>query len=122
MKDPAAGMREPSPAASSKQPEENQKAPMASRGFLILLTSPPSREENPPKLCFPRRASGFGSIGMYRPPPLRTRSVPDDKKVLLIDPHQLTRNACASDLRRLLDPRTQWGGLWIRRSGEGKQT
>jgi hypothetical protein len=34
-------MREPSPAASSKQPEENQKAPMASLGFLILLTSPP---------------------------------------------------------------------------------
>jgi CheY-like chemotaxis protein len=37
---------------------------------------------------------------MYQPPPLRARSVLDDKKVLLIDSHQLTRNACATVLRR----------------------
>jgi DNA-binding NtrC family response regulator len=36
---------------------------------------------------------------MYQPPPLRARSVFDDKKVLLIDPHQLTRDARASVLR-----------------------
>jgi hypothetical protein len=36
---------------------------------------------------------------MYQPPPLRARSVFDDKKVLLIDPHQPTRNARASVFR-----------------------
>ena len=35
---------------------------------------------------------------MYQPPPLR-RSVFDDKKVLLIDPHQCTRDVRASVLR-----------------------
>ena len=36
---------------------------------------------------------------MYQPPPLRGRSVFDDKKVLLIDPHQPTRNARANVFR-----------------------
>lgn len=36
---------------------------------------------------------------MYQPPPLRGRSVFDDKKVLLIDSHQPTRNARASVFR-----------------------
>jgi len=36
---------------------------------------------------------------MYQPPPLRARSVFDDKRVLLIDPHQPTRNARASVFR-----------------------
>ncbi len=36
---------------------------------------------------------------MYQPPPLRARSAFDDKKVLLIDPHQPTRNARASVFR-----------------------
>ncbi|MFZ0278303.1 MAG: hypothetical protein WA254_22910 [Candidatus Sulfotelmatobacter sp.] len=35
---------------------------------------------------------------MYQPPPLR-RSVFDDKKVLLIDPHRCTRDVRASVLR-----------------------
>ncbi len=35
---------------------------------------------------------------MYQPPPLR-RSVFDDKKVLLIDPHQCTRDVRANVLR-----------------------
>jgi len=36
---------------------------------------------------------------MYQPPPLRGRSVFDDKKLLLIDPHQPTRNARANVFR-----------------------
>ena len=36
---------------------------------------------------------------MYQPPPLRARSVFDDKKVLLIDPHQRARDVRASVLR-----------------------
>src|SRR5258707_6260870 len=36
---------------------------------------------------------------MYQPPPLRVRSVFDGKKVLLIDPHQSTRDVRASVLR-----------------------
>ncbi len=36
---------------------------------------------------------------MYQPPPLRGRSVFDDKKLLLIDSHQPTRNARANVLR-----------------------
>jgi hypothetical protein len=36
---------------------------------------------------------------MYQPPPLRGRSVFDDKKVLLIDPHQRSRDVRASVLR-----------------------
>ena len=36
---------------------------------------------------------------MYQPPPLRGRSVFDDKKLLLIDPHRPTRNARANVFR-----------------------
>ena len=36
---------------------------------------------------------------MYQPPPLRGRSVFDDKKVLLINPHQRTRDVRARILR-----------------------
>jgi DNA-binding NtrC family response regulator len=36
---------------------------------------------------------------MYQPPPLRACSVFDDKKVLLIDPHQRARDVRASVLR-----------------------
>jgi DNA-binding NtrC family response regulator len=36
---------------------------------------------------------------MYQPPPLRARSVFDDKKILLIDPRQPTRDARARVLR-----------------------
>ena len=36
---------------------------------------------------------------MYQPPPFRGRSVFDDKKVLLIDPHQRARDVRASVLR-----------------------
>jgi DNA-binding NtrC family response regulator len=36
---------------------------------------------------------------MYQPPPLRGRSVFDDKKLLLIDPHQPTRDARADVFR-----------------------
>jgi DNA-binding NtrC family response regulator len=36
---------------------------------------------------------------MYQPPPLRSRSLFDDKKVLLIDPHQHARDVRASVLR-----------------------
>ena len=36
---------------------------------------------------------------MYQPPPLRSRSVCDDKKVLLIDPHHRARDVRASVLR-----------------------
>ena len=43
-----------------------------------------------------RRQSG--QCGMYQPPPLRGRPVFDDKKVLLIDPHQRARDVRASVL------------------------
>ncbi len=46
-----------------------------------------------------REARQLGSCGMYQPPPLRGRSVFDGKKVLLIDPHQPTRDVRASVLR-----------------------
>jgi DNA-binding NtrC family response regulator len=36
---------------------------------------------------------------MYQPPPLRARSIFDDKRVLLIDPHQRARDVRASVLR-----------------------
>ena len=36
---------------------------------------------------------------MYQPPPLRGRSVFDDNQLLLIDPHQPTRNVRASVFR-----------------------
>jgi hypothetical protein len=36
---------------------------------------------------------------MYQPPPFRGRSVFDDKKVLLIDPHERARDVRASVLR-----------------------
>ena len=45
-----------------------------------------------------RKCASFRQCGMYQPPPLR-RSVFDDKKVLLIDPHQCTRDVRASVLR-----------------------
>jgi hypothetical protein len=65
--------------------------------FSISLDFPPSREENPAKL--PIDALPFRKFRMYQPPPLRGRSVFDDKKLLLIDSHQPTRNARASVFR-----------------------
>jgi len=65
--------------------------------FPISLDFPPSWEENPAKLstdALPLRKSR-----MYRPPPLRGRSVFDDKKLPLIDPHQPTCNARANVFR-----------------------
>ena len=56
-----------------------------------------SGEENPRKP--PTDALRFRNYRMYQPPPLRGRSVFDDKKLLLIDPHQPTRNARASVFR-----------------------
>src|ERR1700676_5520678 len=69
----------------------------AVRAFLISVDFPSSREENPPKL--PTDVLRLPKFGMYQPPPLRARSVFDDKKVLLIDPHQPTRNARANVFR-----------------------
>lgn len=67
------------------------------RRFAISLDFPPSREENPAK-----RSTGtlpFRKFRMYQPPPLRGRSVFDDKKLLLIDAHQPTCKARASVFR-----------------------
>ena len=65
--------------------------------FHISIDFPPSREENPPKP--PTDALRFRKYRMYQPPPLRGRSVFDDKNLLLIDLHQPTRNARASVFR-----------------------
>ena len=65
--------------------------------FPISLDFPPSREENPAKLS--TDALPFRKFRMYQPPPLRGRSVFDDKKLLLIDPHQPTCNARANVFR-----------------------
>ncbi len=92
------GMGQPSPAASSRPIQiETKKAPTGHRGLSIFLDFPCSRAENPLKLS--TDAFRFRKFGMYQPPPLRARSVFDDKKLLLIDPHQHTRNARASVFR-----------------------
>jgi len=62
-----------------------------------VVDFPSSREENPPKL--PTDVLRFRRCGMYQPPPFRGRSVFDDKKVLLIDPHEHARDVRARVLR-----------------------
>lgn len=59
-----------------------------------LDSAPPGRRIRR-KRRFQHKRSSFGSAGLYQPPPLRGHSVFDDKKVLLIDPHQLARDARA---------------------------
>ena len=66
--------------------------------FSIFLDFHLSQDENPARPAFATEARQFRQCGMYQPPPLR-RSVFDDKKVLLIDPHQCTRDVRASVLR-----------------------
>jgi len=70
---------------------------LAIGAFPFLLTSFPPCEENPPKLATAARR--FPKLGMYQLPPLRARSVFDDKDVLLIDPHPPTRDTRARVLR-----------------------
>jgi CheY-like chemotaxis protein len=67
--------------------------------LISLLTPTPSRS----RLCashFPKkRALWFRVYLMYRPPPLRGRPVLADKRVLLIDRRQATREVRAAHLR-----------------------
>lgn len=86
-----------SPGWYGKGANKGTQAPTGHRGFSISLDLHPTREENPPKP--PTDALWFRTFGMYQPPPLRARSVFDDKKVLLIDPHQRARDVRASVLR-----------------------
>ena len=65
--------------------------------FSIFLDFNLSQDENPARLPSLQKRTSFGSV-MYQPPPLH-RSVFDDKTVLLIDPHQCTRDVRASVLR-----------------------
>ena len=67
-------------------------------GAPFSLTSISSQGENPARPAFATEVRQFRQCGMYQLPPLR-RSVFDDKKVLLIDPHQCTRDVRASVLR-----------------------
>jgi hypothetical protein len=66
--------------------------------FSIFLDFHLCQDENPARLPSLQKRASFGSV-MYQPPPLRARSVFDGKKVLLIDPHQPTRNARATVFR-----------------------
>src|ERR1035437_3351617 len=85
-------------AASSPTSWQEKGSPDRPSGlFHISVDFHSSREENPPKP--PTDALRFRKYRMYQPPPLRGRSLFDDKKVLLIDPHQPARNARASVLR-----------------------
>jgi CheY-like chemotaxis protein len=74
-------------------PPQIQESPRLAIGtFPFLLTSTPAgrriRRSSP-------QARQVGQCGMYQPPPLRGRPVFDDKKVLLIDPHQRARDVRA---------------------------
>ncbi len=79
------------------KPEPESQDSKALRLSPFSLTSISPRTRIRPDLPSLRKRQ-FRQCGMYQPPPLR-RSVFDDKKVLLIDPHQCTRDVRASVLR-----------------------
>ena len=90
--------RPPAPARSPNGIARPQSPEVPVGAFSIFLDFRLSQDENPARPAFATGARQFRRCGMYQPPPLR-RSVFDDKKVLLIDPHQRTRDVRASVLR-----------------------
>lgn len=77
---------------------QSPETPLGAFPFSIFFDFHLSQDENPIRPAFAAEARQFRQCGMHHPPPLR-RSVFDDKKVLLIDPHQCTRDVRASVLR-----------------------
>jgi hypothetical protein len=77
----------------AKSPE----TPLAAFSISLDFPNLPGGEFS--QIASRREARQLGRCGMYQPPPLRGRSVFDGKKVLLIDPHQSTRDVRASVLR-----------------------
>ena len=89
----------PRPPREARTRIARPQSPKTPLGALsIFLDFHLSQDENPARPAFATAARQFGQCGMYHPPPLR-RSVFDDKKVLLIDPHHYTRDVRASVLR-----------------------
>ena len=96
----AAGISLRAAAARSPRYRKTQKAPMSDRGFLhFCVDSPTFFAGEFARIASPKRPLSFQKCGMYQPPPLRGRSVPAGKKVLLIDSCQATQEGREAVLR-----------------------
>src|SRR6266849_3986140 len=84
---------------ANKDFKKNPRAPRNDPGlFYIYVDSRPSSAQTSFESPFLKRARSFRECPMYRPP-RRDRTVLADKKVLLIDRFQATREARAAVLR-----------------------